>query len=107
MSKDKTLSAAKSAWLERSENGEVTRFGERGFLYDAKSRLVCAGVWVFDEERYYAGDFTDYDELYSFEFVAPTATTTSTGVCRRSRPRRRTPIFTTAGCWSSIIDANE
>ena len=62
-------SADDDAWLEHSENGEVTRFGERGFLYDAKSRLVCAGVWVFDEERYYAGDFTDYDELYSFEFV--------------------------------------
>ena len=62
-------SADDDAWLEHSENGEVTRFGESGFLYDAKSRLVCAGVWVFDEERYYAGDFTDYDELYSFEFV--------------------------------------
>ena len=99
------------AWLEHSENGEVTRFGERGFLYDAKSRLVCAGVWVFDEERYYAGDFTDYDELYSFEFVvsnrydhldssSPTATTTSTGACRRSRPPRRTLSSTTAGCSS-------
>ena len=62
-------SADDDAWLEYSENGEVTRFGDRGFLYDAKSRLVCAGVWVFDEERYYAGDFTDYDELYSFELV--------------------------------------
>ena len=62
-------SAVGNAWLEHSENGELTRLGDRGFLYDAKSRLVCAGVWFFDEERYYAGDFTDYDELYSFEFV--------------------------------------
>ena len=40
-----------------------------GFRYDAKSRLVCTGVCVFDEERYLAGDYGDYNELYSFEPV--------------------------------------
>ena len=56
-----------SSWLQYSANGELTRLGSRGFLYDTKSRLVAAGEWVFDEERYLAGDYDNYDELYSFE----------------------------------------
>ena len=58
-------SADSDAWLEHSENGEMSRFGDRGFLYDAKSRLVTVGEWVFDEERYLASDYDDYYDLWS------------------------------------------
>ena len=63
-------SADGGAWLEHSENGELTRLGYRVFLYDAKSRLVTAGEWVFDEERYLVGDYDDYYDLWSIVGVS-------------------------------------
>ncbi len=51
-------------------NGEVSYLGECVFAYDAKSRLVSAGVWVFDEERYLSGDYDDYYDLWSIVGVS-------------------------------------
>ena len=51
-------------------NGEVSYLGECVFAYDAKSRLVSAGVWVFDKERYLSGDYDDYYDLWSIVGVS-------------------------------------
>ena len=58
-----------SAWMHYLENGELAYDGRRNYFYDAKSRLVAVGEWVFDEDRYHYDDYDDYDELWSFEFV--------------------------------------
>ena len=53
-----------------SENGELAYDSGMNYVYDARSRLVAAGEWVFDEERYLSGDYLDYDELWSIVGVS-------------------------------------
>ena len=57
-------------WMYYSENGELAYDSGMNYVYDARSRLVAAGEWVFDEERYLSGDYLDYDELWSIVGVS-------------------------------------